>query len=68
MQRCSHREIREPAICMYNVIQIDLLQYIENLLSGLRKRHADERWTQCFCIHFHAGAAQILIRPNLHVR
>lgn len=70
----SAKDRQRDRVGMYNVVIQKLIivcvpiGWIENLLSGLRKRHADERWTQCFCIHFHAGAAQILIRPNLHVR
>lgn len=39
-----------------------------HLLSGLGERHSDERRAQRFRIHFHTGAPQVVICPDLHIR
>ena len=39
-----------------------------HLLCGLCKWHPYKGGAQILCVHFHAGAAQIVVLPRLHVR
>lgn len=40
---------------------------LRDLLSGLSKWYSNKCGTQCFSVHFHASAAQVIICPRLHV-